>query len=134
MAKLRREAPRRARWAGDAQAEDVIRESGRRTAGLAAGGAICEGVVGEVAFDDGATGAVEVVEVPAPGAADQVEGAACLADGEVGLDLEGGEMFSGSSGAMAPMGAQFWSKEVDTLSARLVELTTLNRMDMLFAS
>jgi hypothetical protein len=45
-----------------------------------------------------------------------------------------GEMFSGSSGAMAPMGAQFWSKGVDTLSARLVELTTLKRMDMLLAS
>lgn len=50
--------------------------------------AVAESAVGEIAFDDGALGAVGVVEIPAPGAADEIESARCLAGDEVAFDLE----------------------------------------------
>ncbi len=45
-----------------------------------------------------------------------------------------GEMFSGSSGATAPIGVQFLSRLVDTVSAFESLLVTLKRTAMLFAS
>lgn len=50
-----------------------------------------EGPVGEIALDDGAAGAVRVVEVAAPGGAQRVERALRLVGGEVPGDLEGGD-------------------------------------------
>lgn len=50
---------------------------------------IAETAVGEVAFDAGARCAVGRGEVPAPGAADQVEGAEGLICCEVAFDFEG---------------------------------------------
>ena len=43
-------------------------------------------------------------------------------------------MFPGSSGVTAPIGVQFLSKLVETLSAFAEVSTTSKRMDMLFAS
>lgn len=53
--------------------------------------AISKGSVGEIAFDDGTLCTVGVVEIPTPGATEEIESAVCLADGEVGEDFEGAD-------------------------------------------
>lgn len=45
-----------------------------------------------------------------------------------------GDIFSGSSGATAPIGVQFFNKLLETLSAFAEESTTSNRTAMLLAS
>jgi len=52
-------------------------------------GAVAKGAVREVTFDECAGCAGGVVEVPAPGAADEVEGTGGLVGGEVAFDFEG---------------------------------------------
>ena len=54
-------------------------------------GPVSEAAVCEVAFQERALRAVLVVDDPAPGCAQEVEGALGLADGEVALELEGGD-------------------------------------------
>ena len=56
---------------------------------ITVGSAVAEGAVGEVAFDECTSCAGGVVEIPAPGAADEVEGASGLVGGEVAFDFEG---------------------------------------------
>lgn len=97
-----REDPGRAGGRGELQTDDLrgegvdgargpavrVRCVGRVVV-VAFGGAVAEGAVGEVAFDTGAGCAGGVVQVPAPGGADQVESARGLARREVSFDLEG---------------------------------------------
>lgn len=61
----------------------------RRIVSVPATGAVPECAVRQVPLDHGALGPVRVVEVPAPAAPDEVEGAVRLARDEVRLDLEG---------------------------------------------
>ena len=50
--------------------------------------AVSERAISEVAFDARTSGSVGVVEIPAPGATDEVECAGCFAGCEVGFDFE----------------------------------------------